>query len=428
MRTSFVGILATLTLLASGVVMIPTPGHAQSEPSEPGVVTPAGINPQTLFSTRLVGEPVPFPEVGAQGAIVIDGDAMATLGEKNANTPLRMASTTKIMTVLLGLEARDAGKVGSTVTVTTNAVAAAAPEGSATLKLQAGQTLPFDDLMAATLLASGNDGAVAIAEHVAGSEAAFVQMMNARAAQMGLTGTQFLNASGFTDDPNHHSTPLDLAVLGREAMQHPDFARWAQAKQLSFDGLGTLSNRNEMLTSYSGTTGIKTGYTALAGQCLVASATRDGRTIYAVVLGAKDRVADMTKLFDYAFSAHRRDPVTEAGRPLANYVWTRGVVEAIPRKHMAVTVAAGATVQRQIIWNPSVTLPVTAGTELGVAKLVIGDQVLDETPVVALTNVEPAQEDGPGAVIGDALLGLTRAVQSTQLTGIGPAGQPTPAS
>lgn len=325
-----------------------------------------------------------------------------------------MASTTKVMTVLLGIEARDQGLVGPVVTVSPNAVAAAAPTDSATLKLQAGQQVAFDDLLAATLISSGNDGAVAIAEHVAGSEAAFVQKMNERAQQLGLTSTNFLNASGFTDDQAHHISPLDLAVLGMTAMNHPDFARWAQAKTLNLETVGAVTNRNELLGTYTGTTGIKTGFTNAAGQCLVASVERDGRVLYAVVLGAKDRVADMTKLFDYGFDAFSRKPATEAGEPVATYTWTRGEVEAIARKELVVTVPTGTQVMRQVQWTSNVSLPISAGTELGIANLIVNGQVVDSSPLVAQSPVEPAQEDGPGAIIGDALLGFARIARSTQ--------------
>ncbi|WP_336250030.1 D-alanyl-D-alanine carboxypeptidase family protein [Stomatohabitans albus] len=411
-------LVATAVLVAVLSVPGAVPGHAQgTTTSEPqaSVGAPANpFDPGAIFRTRINGEARPFPEISATNAILIDGNAMATLGEKNGQQEARMASTTKVMTILLGIEARDQGLVGPTVTISPNAVAAAASSDSATLKLQAGQQVAFDDLLAATLMASGNDGAVAIAEHVAGSEAAFVQRMNERAAQLGLTQTRYLNASGFTDDPGHHTSPLDLAVLGMVAMSHPDFARWAQAQTLDLETLGSVSNRNELLGSYLGVTGIKTGFTNAAGQCLVASAERDGRVLYAVVLGSKDRVADMTKLFDYGFNDFSRRPATEAGEPVGTFTWTRGDVEAIARKELAVTVPAGTTLMRQIVWNSNISLPVTAGTELGTANLILDGQILDSAPVVAQSPVEPTQGDGPGAIIGDALLGYARVAQSTQ--------------
>lgn len=404
--------------LLIGAVGVPTPPvvaqQASGEASQAPAASENAFDAQKIFNTRIAGEAKEFPALTATHAILIDGNSLATLGEKNGTQGARMASTTKVMTVLLGIEARDQGLVGPTVTVSPNAVAAAAPTDSATLKLQAGQQVAFDDLLAATLISSGNDGAVAIAEHVAGSEAAFVQKMNERAAQLGLTSTHFLNASGFTDDQNHHISPLDLAVLGMTGMNHPDFARWAQAKTLNLETLGAVTNRNELIGTYNGTTGIKTGFTNAAGQCLVASVERDGRILYAVVLGAKDRVADMTKLFDYGFDAFSRKPATEAGEPVATYTWTRGEVEAIARKELAVTVPSGTQVMRQVQWTSNVSLPVTAGTELGIANLVVNGQVVDSSPLVAQSTVEPTQDDGPGAIIGDALLGFARIARSTQ--------------
>lgn len=414
-----VGALIAACLMAGAMTPVALPGHAQQsgtpEPPASAQATPEKlIDPQQVFRTRIIGESREFPQLSATNAILIDGNSMATLGEKNGTQEARMASTTKVMTILLGIEARNNGLVGPVATISPNAVAAAASADSATLKLQAGQQVPFDDLLAATLIASGNDGAVAIAEHVAGSEAAFVMKMNERAAQLGLANTKFMNASGFTDDQGHHTSPLDLVVLGMTAMTHPDFARWAQAKSLSFESLGTVTNRNELIGSYAGATGIKTGFTNAAGQCLVASAERDGRTLYAVVLGSKDRVADATKLFDYGFNDFSRRPATEAGESVGTFYWTRGEVEAIARKELAVTVPAGTQVMRNIKWNPNISLPVTAGTELGMASLIVNGQVLDTAPVVAQTPVDPVQDDGPGAIIGDALLGYARVVRSTQ--------------
>ena len=411
------GVATTALALAGLTLTGGIPVVAQSTTPEPQPSATAANNTldaQRLFSTRIQGEAKEFPQLSASHAIIIDADAMATLGEKNGTQAARMASTTKVMTVLLGLEARDQGQVGPIVTISPNAVAAASAADSATLKLQAGQQVALDDLLAATLISSGNDGAVAIAEHVAGSEAAFVQRMNTRASELGLSASRFLNASGFTDDEGHHTSPLDLAVLGMTAMQHPDFARWAQAKTLQLETVGTVTNRNELLGTYRGVTGIKTGFTNAAGQCLVASATRDGRTIYAVVLGSKDRVADTTKLFDYAFDAYHRTPATQAGEPVGSYTWTRGEVDAIARKELAVTVPEGTPVNRQIQWTANVALPVTAGTELGIANLIVNGQVVDSSPVVAQSPVEPNHDDGPGAIIGDALLGYARIAKGTQ--------------
>lgn len=355
------------------------------------------------------GPPTDGPGITAAGAVVWDPADGVVLFGKDEGTSRRMASLTKVMTVLLALEALEAGGVPDTLVVSEAAAAEGRITGGATLGLEAGQEVAVRDVLAGLLLRSGNDGAVAIAEHVAGSEPAFVALMNARAIELGLSDTMFVNASGLTDDPAHHATPLDMALLGSVAMQHPDFAAWAGAAQLQVDAFGLLENRNELLQRYEGATGIKTGFTNLAGLCLVASAERDGRTLYAVVLGSDDRVADTAALFDHGFEAFERVEPVAAGDPLGSYRFSAGEVELVPSQPLARTIAAGGAVSTVLRLAPDAALPVAPGTPLGEAVLLVDGVEVERTAAVTVGQLAPDPDaDDAGAAVADALRAFGR--------------------
>ncbi|MDP8970622.1 MAG: D-alanyl-D-alanine carboxypeptidase, partial [Actinomycetota bacterium] len=271
---------------------------------------------------RDVAAALAAPSVSAEGAVLWEPTGRRVLYGKEASVPRRMASTTKVMTVLLALEA---GTLDDTVTVSSTADRTDDVAGAASLGLRAGERVPVSSLLAGLVLRSGNDAAIAVAEHVAGSQEAFVARMNARAAELGMEQTRFLNPTGLTDDVGHHASPLDLAVLAETAMRHREFARWAAARTMDVPGIGTLRNRNELLFDYPGLTGVKTGFTALAGQCLIASATRGGRTLYAVVLDSDDSFGDVAALLDHGFTDYRQALPLAAGAQAASFRWAGAV-------------------------------------------------------------------------------------------------------
>ena len=354
------------------------------------------------------------PSVTAEGAVLWDPVDDRVLWGRNETRPLPPASTTKIMTVLLALEA---GTVDDTVTVSQKAVSTASSPGAATLNLRVGQTIPMRSLLQGLLLRSGNDAAVAVAEHVAGSEAAFVDTMNDRARQLGLQNTNFLNSTGLTNDLDHHSSALDLARLGEQALRNDDFAAWAAADTMTVADLGVLENRNELLGRYEGANGVKTGYTALAGLCLVASAERDGRLLVAVVLNADDSTSqgsfvDATAVLDHGFGDFRRAQPLRRRRPAVRYRWADAVVPLVARQPLGRTVAAGEQAVWQVEVEPAVERPIAAGRRLGEARLLVDGAVVDTTDLVAAEAVPapPAQPGavGAGAAVGDTLRAFAR--------------------
>lgn len=405
----------------SAVPLAPaTPGATTSDPptasdsptaAAPSLPTAAplqsGFTPADVAERPVPGPPTQAPPVSATGAVLFDpADGMILAGVQ-PRVPLPMASTTKIMTVLLALEAVEEGIVAPQLTVTATAAATGQLPGVATLGLTEGDVVEVRDVLAAELLRSGNDGAVAIAEHVAGSEPTYVAQMNQRAVTLGLEQTQFLDASGLSNDPAHHATPLDLALLGQEAMTHPDFATWAGSATLAIPEFGTLENRNELLQAYPGTTGIKTGFTNLAGECLVASVQRDGRTLYAVVLGSTDRVSDTTALFDHGFTDFARPQLLTAGDVAASYRTALGTVPMSVAEELTRTVAVGAEVGMQTRLAPDVGLPLEAGTPLGEAVMLVDGEEVDRTPLLA-DQALGVQGDSAPAALADALRAFAR--------------------
>ena len=213
-------------------------------------------------------------EIAAPSAIVIDGATGTVLYEKNAHERLAPASVTKVMTLLLVMEALDRGQISWEDRVTASPAAAA--KGGSQIYLEPGEQLSMDEMLKSVVVSSANDCATALAEHVAGSETAFVTLMNERAAAMGLEDTHFVNCTGLDDEPNaaeHLTSAYDLAMISRELLRHDrirDYTTiWTDTVR---GGSFGLSNTNKLVRFYEGTTGLKTGYTSAAGHCLAASA------------------------------------------------------------------------------------------------------------------------------------------------------------
>ena len=250
---------------------------------------------------QAVSQPDPFPQIAAAYRAEIDG---AAVWEKQAAKRLPPASLTKLMTALLVLEQ---GKLQETAIIS----GAASRETGSRLALKAGERLRVEDLLTATLLQSANDACHALADHLGGSEAAFVQQMNRRAQQLGLRDTQFRNACGH-DAGGHYSTALDLTRLARELLKHPQVIPLTSQRKASITTLEgrqyQLSNRNALVGRYDGALGLKTGYTAKAGTCLVALAKRDGHEVLLVLLHGKDRWWDAVDILDLAFDHARVSP------------------------------------------------------------------------------------------------------------------------
>jgi D-alanyl-D-alanine carboxypeptidase (penicillin-binding protein 5/6) len=241
----------------------------------------------------------PAPKVDAEAALLVVAGTGKILYAINPDAIMYPASTTKIMTALVALER---GKLDSVVTVSSQAASCE----EASLGLRAGDRLTLRDLLYGMMLASGNDAAEAVAEHIAGSVPDFVELMNDRATKMGLVNTHFANPHGLPDPNNHYSSARDLVAITALALQNPEFAKMAATRDYAVP----LKNRapikasttNKFLRTYPGASGVKTGYTQAAGDCLVAAAKRGNVQLIAVLLNDDERWGDAAKLMDYGFS------------------------------------------------------------------------------------------------------------------------------
>ena len=271
----------------------------------------AAIAALTISLATGLGLAAPPPTIQASAAVLVDADTGVVLFEKEMHQPRPIASTTKVMTALLALETED---LDAQVTVTPTVLQL---EGS-NVGLQPGEVVGLDDLLASLLLSSGNDAAVAIAEHISGSVAAFADLMNSRARELGATDTHFVNPHGL-HDPNHYSSAYDLALITREALKHARFRELVGSKVAEVhlpsapEGKVQLINHNKLLWRAGYANGVKTGFVSQSGHCLIASGAKNGWELIAVVLDSPDMYAERKALLDYGFSAYRQRVYARAG-------------------------------------------------------------------------------------------------------------------
>lgn len=334
-------------------------------------------------------------DVPCAAAILVDEDSGTVLYEKNADARRPIASITKVMTLLLTFEALEAGKISldDFVPVSEHAY----HMGGSQIWLEPGEEMTLNDMLKAICISSANDAAVAVAEYVGGSEPAFAEMMNARAAELGMTNTHFVNACGL-DEPEHLSTARDVAVMSREMLLHHTEVRdycsiWMDTLR---GGATQLVNTNKLLKSYSGITGLKTGTTGKAGVCISASAERDGLRLIAVVLGAasgKERFQAASTLLDYGFS-HFESAAAElpADAPLSLPV-ERGTAESVALTYTAperclMPKGESSTLQIALDLPQKLAAPIRAGETVGTVKISNGNAELASYPVTAAQDVD----------------------------------------
>ena len=336
-------------------------------------------------------------EVGGKSACLMEVTTGTVLYEKNSSEPLAPASVTKVMTMLLIMEAIDSGKISWDDMVTASENAAA--KGGSQVYLKAGETMSVRDMLKSIAVSSANDCACAMAEHLAGSEEAFVEQMNKRAQELGMTGTHFVNCTGLDDAPEaseHRTSAGDIAIMSRELLsKHPDIKKFTTIWMDTIrGGAFGLSNTNKMVRFYSGATGLKTGFTSGAGYCLSASAQRDGMELVAVVMGAESstvRFAACKQMLDYGFANYALyTPELSGEARVAVRLGREDAVNAVLRGDNAILVEKGerSGIQTEVSLEEQVSAPVSEGQRLGTMTLRTGDRVLAELPLVAERKVE----------------------------------------
>lgn len=335
--------------------------------------------------------------VAGKSALLMDVSTGSILYESNAHERLAPASVTKVMTMLLIMEAVDSGKIAMTDTVTASEAAAA--KGGSQIYLKAGETMTVSDMLKSIAVSSANDCACAMAEYIAGSEEAFVALMNQRAQELGMTDTTFVNCTGLDDGANadqHKTSAHDIAVMSRELLKnHPQIKEfttiWMDTVR---NGSFGLSNTNKLIRFYQGATGLKTGFTSAAGYCLSASAQREGMELVAVVMGAatsQERNAACKQLLDYGFAnfAVINPELTEVSDVPVRLGTQEGVAVQLGQSEgLLIDKAQKNTVTTDISLDESVTAPVSQGQRIGTLTVKSGEQVLREIPLVAAQGVE----------------------------------------
>lgn len=329
------------------------------------------------------------PEVAAPSAVLIERETGTVLYAKDETERRPPASVTKVMTLLLIAEAVDSGELALDDMVT--ASERAASMGGSQIWLEVGEQLSVSDMIKCVAVVSANDCAVALAEHLCGSEAAFVERMNQRAEELGLENTQFTNCTGLFDDTAHYTCALDIAVMSRELLGHEwikDYTTiWMDSVR---DGASELTNTNKLVRYYEGCTGLKTGYTSTAMYCLSASAERDGTEYIAVIMHAESiesRNKDASALLDYGFANFRLCPLT-SGEELPDVAVELGTEASVT----PVYDGGGAVLLRTkdaqgLSWSldlpESVAAPVRAGERLGTLTLSNSSGPVAEVPILA---------------------------------------------
>ncbi|WP_405083582.1 D-alanyl-D-alanine carboxypeptidase family protein [Paenibacillus psychroresistens] len=336
----------------------------------------------------------------AKSAILLDVDTGTVIQEKNGDEKLPPASITKIMTMLLIMEAIDQGKIKMEDKVRTSEYAASM--GGSQIFLEPGEEMSVKEMLKGIAMASGNDASVAMAEKIAGSEEVFVQMMNERAKQLGMNNTHFVNCNGLPA-ANHYSTAHDIAIMSRALLQHPEITQYTGVYQdyLRKDSVKPfwLVNTNKLVRFYAGADGLKTGFTVEAKFCLSATAKRDGLRVIAVVLGEPDtktRNAEVSKLFDYAFSQYMSYPLIKTGDSLGNFKVSKGKSATVPltAKHpYSILLKRGEAsegIRHELQLQPKLKAPIKMGQPIGKIVVYKGDQLLKEFPLESPVQVNKA--------------------------------------
>ena len=336
-------------------------------------------------------------EVAAPSAILMDAATGTVLFEKNAHEKLAPASVTKVMTLLLVMEALESGRISWDDMVTASETAAG--KGGSQVYLEVGEQMSMDEMLKSVVVSSANDCATALAEHVAGSEAAFVELMNQRAAELGMQDTHFVNCTGLDDEPNaaeHLTSAYDIAVMSRELLRHEEIKKYTTIWMDTVrGGQFGLSNTNKLVRFYNGTTGLKTGYTKAAGHCLSASAERDGIELIAVVLhcdSSADRFQSAKALLDYGFANYAlvNAELPDAPAPIRVKLGTQSLVTPVLQESAPILIGKGeqARVTKTVTLPEEVTAPIAAGQQVGTLTIATDERTLAEIPIILPVAIE----------------------------------------
>lgn len=350
--------------------------------------------------------------VTAPSAVLMESSTGKIIYEKNSHDQRPCASITKVMTLLLIFEEIDAGHLSLDDTITASEHAASM--GGSDIWLEDGEEMSCDDMIKATVVASANDAAVALAEHISGSEVAFVEKMNARAKELGMNDTVFKNCNGLDED-GHITSAYDVALMSRELIKHEkvfDYTSiWLDNLR---DGKTQIVNTNKLLKTYNGITGLKTGTTDDAGCCMSATATRGEVSLISVVLGCKtgkDRFSDAAALLDYGFANISVKELTLPEDMPQNVKIEKGMENSVDVQcDVSSKVVMDKSEKAEIVTNielpETVEAPITKGQKLGKVTYSTGDEAFEECDIVAKYDVPKAEFGTVFAVVFQSLFTL----------------------
>ena len=342
--------------------------------------------------------------LNAKSAILMEESTGNILYESNPDERLPIASVTKVMTMLLIMEAVDSGKISldDMVTVSGNAMS----YGGSTMFLETGEQLTVNDMLKGIAVASANDGCVAMAEHLAGSESAFVDMMNEKAKELGMENTHFMNTNGLDED-DHYSSARDVAIMSRELMKHETIFNYTSIWMDTLrGGKFQLANTNKLIRFYDGANGLKTGSTSKALCCLSAAAKRNDMQLIAVVLGAPtsaERFASAKSLLDYGFANYAVNTQITAGDEVQKIAVEKGVdkeVGVVAGDSCSTLVKKGQedNITKEIKIDETITAPIEAGQKIGTMTISRDGEVIADIDLNASSAVE---KKGIGLIIKD---------------------------
>lgn len=336
----------------------------------------------------------------AKSAILIERDTGTVLYDKNSTEKLPPASMTKIMTMLLIMEAIDSGKLKLNEKVRTSEYAASM--GGSQVFLEPGEEMSVEEMLRAIAIGSANDASVAMAERIAGSEEAFVEMMNKKVKDLELKDTLFQNTTGLPAD-NHYSTAYDMAIIAKELLKYEQITKFTGTYESylreNTDKKFWLVNTNKLVRFYPGVDGLKTGFTSEAKYCLTATAEKNNMRAIAVIFGAptsKARNAQVTKMLDYAFSQYETHPMYERNVSIEKAKVSKGdkkKIEAVTSEPISLLTKKGESVEdvkQEIILKEDIKAPLKKGDEIGQLKLVKDGKTIVESPLVASEDVKEA--------------------------------------
>ena len=396
---------AYLLVAALIIGLLPIVVYAEDEQIDEPVLEmiSTAVEPQpTVLPTSIAGEAVGMT-VDAKSAVLIDAGSGTVLFEQNSHERLPPASVTKVMTMLLIMEAVDRGQMSLDDKVTISEKAASM--GGSQMYMEPGEQQTLETLMKGIVIASANDACVAAAEYHSGTVEIFVENMNKRAKELGMVDTNFVNTNGLPV-ANHYSSAYDIALMSKELIKHEKLQEWFKVWMTNITvglpgkkqtELG-LTNTNRLIKTYPGANGIKTGFTQEAGYCLSASAVKDDLNLIAVIMGSttsKIRFAEAAKLLDYGFANYDSVKLAEKGEPMGKITIEKGapdMIDAVAPEQISVLVKKGEKdgIRGELELNTTISAPISMGEQIGELVIYKQDKEIARHPLVAAENVEKA--------------------------------------